>query len=59
VRDLTSHPSISRYSKDLSRPYDADSRQKEMAGLQNCWGEEADAGIEFALAHGASNLDQW
>jgi hypothetical protein len=59
VRDLTSHPSISRYSKDLSRPYDADSRQKEMEGLQNCWGEEADAGIEFALAHGASNLDQW
>jgi hypothetical protein len=59
LQDLISHPSISKYSKDLSRPYDADSRQKEMEGLQNCWGKEADAGIKFALAHGASNLDHW
>ena len=56
---LISHPSISKYSKDLSRPYDASSRQKEMEELQNCWGKEADTGMEFALAHGASNLEMW
>jgi Sulfotransferase domain len=59
LQHLISHPSISKYSKDLSRPYDAVSRQKEMEELQNCWGREADAGIEFALAHGGSNLEHW
>jgi hypothetical protein len=59
LQRLISHPSISKYSKDLSRPYDAASRQKEMEELQNCWGKEAEIGMDFALSHEASDLEQW
>jgi hypothetical protein len=46
---LISHPTLSQYSKGLSRPYDAASRAKEMKELQNCWGREAGRrhGIRF------------
>jgi hypothetical protein len=45
------HPSVIKYSKDLSRPYDADSRTQEMTELERCWGAEADRGIEWAERH--------
>jgi hypothetical protein len=45
---MIDHPSVHKYSKDLSRPYDVSSRNLEMRELERCWGVEADAGIEWA-----------
>lgn len=48
----TKQPSVQRYSKDLSRPYDAESRTQEHSELERCWGREAEAGVAWAGAHG-------
>jgi hypothetical protein len=47
---MLTHPSISRYSKDSSKRYDAASRRAELAELDQRWGAEADAGIEWAAS---------
>ncbi|HLJ91191.1 MAG TPA: hypothetical protein VKZ53_30610 [Candidatus Angelobacter sp.] len=44
---MIDHPSMRKYSKDLSRPYDANSRHQELAELENSWRREADAGARF------------
>jgi len=55
LKNLLEHPSISRYSKDLSRPYDASSRMKEWLELEQCWGAESQSGEEWAMRHGYRN----
>lgn len=60
LRELVTQPSASQYSKDLARPYDASSRQNELLQLERCWGVEADAGVTWALAHGApAGAEHW
>lgn len=54
---LVSHPSVARYSKDLSRPYDASTRSTEILELERCWSAEADTGIEWAARHAWPGLD--
>jgi hypothetical protein len=49
---MLTHPSVAKYSKDLSRPYDANSRCQETAELEKCWAAEADKGIEWAKRYG-------
>jgi hypothetical protein len=49
-------PSLRHYSKDTERPFDGDSREQQMAGLESCWGAEADVGISWAYDHGLSQL---
>ena len=49
-------PALRQYSKDTQRPFDGDSREQQMAGLESCWGAEADAGISWAYDHGLSQL---
>ncbi len=51
---MIDHPSAQRYSKDSSRPYDRSTRDLELKELERCWGAEAQAGIEWALAHTVS-----
>jgi|ERR1051326_5472992 hypothetical protein len=54
---MVSHPSVARYSKDLSRPYDASTRSSEIVELERCWSDEADAGMEWAARHAWPGLD--
>lgn len=54
IKQMTNHPSVSQYSKDLCRPYDAASRERSMAELERCWGAEADAGIAWAVRFGGT-----
>ena len=44
---IVSHPSVSRYSKDSSIPFNATSRQQEMEQLDQQWGEEAQVAIHW------------
>jgi hypothetical protein len=53
---LANHPSIQQYSKDLSRPYDAEVRQREFNELEKCWGSEANRVIEWLASQ---NLPQY
>lgn len=48
ILELTSHPSMRKYSKDLTRSYDAGSRNQEMVELESTLRDEADAGEEWA-----------
>ena len=57
LEGMLSHPSISKYSKDLSRPYDANSRTSEITELERCWSTEADIGMEWAARHAWPGLD--
>jgi hypothetical protein len=60
LRELVVAPSACKYSKDLSRPYDAGSRLNEIQELELCWGAEADAGVAWASCHGATKgVEQW
>jgi len=52
---IVSHPSVSRYSKNSSIPFNATSRQKEMEQLDQQWGEEAQVAIHWMEAR--SDLD--
>ena len=54
---LVSHPWVARYSKDLSRPYDASTRAAEITELERCWSAEADTGMEWAARHAWAGLD--
>lgn len=49
---VANHPTISRYSKDPSRPYDASVRRLEIAELERCWGSEADAAVDWIASRG-------
>lgn len=42
------HPSISRYSKNLMKPYSTESRHEHIRDLEDRFGVEADAGVEWA-----------
>ena len=44
---IVSDPSVSRYSKDSSIPFNATSRQQEMEKLDQQWGEEAQEAIRW------------
>jgi hypothetical protein len=46
--ELLNHPSVGRYSKDLSLEYDSESRQRDLAQAQARFGTEADKGMEWA-----------
>lgn len=54
---MLNHPSVQRYSKNLSRPFNASSRQHELAELESYWGAEADIGVEWAVAHGMGRFN--
>ncbi|MGH9897563.1 MAG: hypothetical protein ACRD4L_01755, partial [Pyrinomonadaceae bacterium] len=57
---MITHSSVSKYSKDISRPYDVTSRHNEMTELEHCWGAEADAGIDWAMSYAAAdNIEDW
>jgi hypothetical protein len=47
---VVSHPSVNRYSKDLSIPYTAASRHQELERLEQRWGKEADIAINWMEA---------
>jgi hypothetical protein len=49
---LTNHPFARRYSKDLSRHYDATSRLQELSDLELRFGAEAETGIEWLATYG-------
>jgi hypothetical protein len=49
---LVDHPSVRKYSKNLSRPYDATSRRQEIADLERRWHREVEAGVEWAASFG-------
>jgi len=51
LNGMIDHPSARKYSKDSSRPYDRSTRDLELKELEHCWGADADAGIEWAIAH--------
>jgi hypothetical protein len=48
---LVQHPSMRRYSKDVSLAYDANSRRREFAELERRFGHDADLGAEWATCH--------
>jgi hypothetical protein len=52
IRSMVNHPSVRQYSKDLSRPYDSQSRQRELSELEIRWGSEADLAIKWATSRG-------
>ena len=54
---LMSDPSIGRYSKDLSRPYDATSRRAELDELDDQFGHEADEALDWVAAQGIDDVD--
>jgi hypothetical protein len=45
---ILAHPSTSRYSKNMSIQYDANSRRQDLARMQSQFGLEADEGMELA-----------
>jgi hypothetical protein len=47
---MIAHPSITSYSKDPSRQYDASARRKEIEELDHRWSTEADTGVEWAAS---------
>ncbi len=47
---IVSDPSVSRYSKNWSIPFNATSRQQEMEQLDQQWGKEAEVGIHWMEA---------
>jgi hypothetical protein len=49
LKEILAHPSVSRYSKDLSQVYDLESRRQDLRKLEDSLGSEADKGIEWAL----------
>lgn len=53
---MVAHPSIRKYSKDVSRSYDAAARCQELAELERRFGHEADLGVEWAARHSVSAL---
>jgi hypothetical protein len=53
---IVSDPSFSRYSKNWSIPFNATSRQQEMEQLEQQWGEEAQAAIQWMEAR-TTDLD--
>jgi hypothetical protein len=54
---IVSHPSVSRYSKDSSIPFNATSRQQEMEQLDQQWGAEAQVAIEWMDARKGHLVD--
>lgn len=46
--ELLNHPSVSRYSKDMSLQYDSESRRQDLTEAQARFGMEADKGMEWA-----------
>ena len=59
LKFLIDHPDVRRYSKDLSKPYDAASRRQEIAELEKQWGNEADAAIDWASRYSTTNALEW
>jgi len=51
IAGMVEHPAMKKYSKDISRAYDANSRRSEIAQLEDRFGSEVDAGIEWAARH--------
>jgi hypothetical protein len=56
IATMVDHPAMRKYSKNVSRAYDAKSRKKEIAELEERFGNELDAGIEWAARHSLSAL---
>lgn len=52
LKRLLEHPSVRKYSKNLSKAYDAASRRRELEGLDSRWRREMEAGIEWAASLG-------
>ena len=52
IRELVEHPSVHRHSKNPDESYDCESRRDDMAELNDRFGMEADAAVEWALELG-------
>jgi hypothetical protein len=48
LSQLLAHPSVGRYSKDLSLQYDVESRRDALAEMRGRFGMEAEKGVEWA-----------
>jgi len=48
---MVGHPSMRKYSKNVSRAYDASTRRREIAQLEEQYGAEVDEGAEWAARH--------
>ena len=48
LEEIEGDSTLSKYSKDLSRPFDADLRRQEFIFLEQQWGAEADTAISWA-----------
>lgn len=53
---IVSDPSVSRYSKNPSIPFNATSRQQEMEQFDQQWGDEAQAAIDWMQARAELSL---
>lgn len=49
---LIGHPSVHQHSKNISRPYDTESRSQELEQLEGRYGREIDSAIEWVLSLG-------
>ena len=52
LKQMLTGAATERYSKDLSRTYGPESRQRELAALEADWGHEADQAIAWAASTG-------
>jgi hypothetical protein len=48
---MVGHPSTGKYSKNVSRSYDAKTRRQEIAQLEEQFGADVDEGAEWAARH--------
>jgi hypothetical protein len=53
---IVNHPSVNRYSKDWSIPFNATSRQQEIELLEQQWGAEAHVAIQWMEARAAHTV---
>jgi len=52
LRWLVDHPTSRQYSKNTSRPFDANSRHQELEDLEKRHGKQADAAVDWAMSLG-------
>jgi len=52
LRWLIDHPSVHQHSKNTSRRYDAQSRRNELEELQQQYGKQIDAALDWAMSFG-------
>jgi hypothetical protein len=60
LKTVVDHPTVRKYSKDLSKSYDAKLRRQELADIESRWRRELEHGIAWAGSFGLdSNMNSW